>query len=179
MFLPSRDESEDWLGVVIAVPEPWVSQITEARLALGDEAAARVPAHVTVMPPLAVPADAREEVFEHLRQVARTHHPFKISVNGTGSFLPVSPVVFLNIEQGTRHCEYLADDVRSGPLDYQLRFPYHPHITLAQGLETDRLEKALELGASFEAEWTVPGFRLDRLESDGSYTSVALFDFSS
>ena len=67
MFLPTRDETEDWLGVVVAVPEPWVSQITEARLALGDEAAANVPAHITIMPPLAVCVDDREAVFEHLR----------------------------------------------------------------------------------------------------------------
>lgn len=179
MFLPTRDETEDWMGVVIAVPEPWVSQITEARLSLGDAAAANVPAHVTIMPPLAVSPDDREAVFEHLRAVAKRHGPFKISIHGSGSFLPVSPVVFLNVEVGARECADLADDVRSGPLEYNLRFPYHAHITLAQGLSEPRLEEALDLGKGFEASWTVPGFRLDKLEADGSYTSVALFDFSS
>lgn len=179
MFLPTRDDTEDWMGVVVAVPEPWVSQITEARLALGDEAAANVPAHITIMPPLAVCVDDREAVFEHLRAVAKRHTPFKITIRGSGSFLPVSPVVFLNVEDGARECEDLADDVRSGPLEYKLRFPYHAHITLAHGLSEARLDAALELGRGFEASWTVPGFRLDKLEADGSYTSVALFDFSS
>ncbi len=178
MFLPTRDETQDWLGVVVAVPEPWVSQITEARLALGDSAATNVPAHVTIMPPLAVAQKDRESVFEHLRKVAKRHRPFKITVRGSGSFLPVSPVVFLNVAGGARDCEDLADDIRSGPLEYNLRFPYHAHITLAQGVSERRLDAALELGKGFEASWVVPGFRLDKLEADGSYTSVALFDFS-
>ncbi len=178
MFLPARDDTQDWLGVVVAVPEPWVSQITEARLALGDPAAANVPAHVTIMPPLAVPQDDREVVFDHLRKVAKRHNPFKITVRGSGSFLPVSPVVFLNVVGGARECADLADDVRSGPLEYNLRFPYHAHITLAQGVSEPRLDAALKLGEGFEASWVVPGFRLDKLEADGSYTSVALFDFS-
>ena len=179
MFLPTRDESEDWLGVVIAVPEPWLSRISEARLALGDEAWASVPAHITIMPPLAVPIDQREAVFEHLALVAKRHHPFRVTVRGTGSFLPVSPVVFLSVEEGSRQCEDLADDVRSGPLQYDLRFPYHAHITLAQGLDEPQLETALALGQDFEATWMVPGFRLDRLDASGSYNSAALFDFSS
>ncbi len=179
MFLPSRQESEDWLGVVIAVPEPWVSLITEARLALGDEAAAQVPAHITVMPPLAVPAAKKEAVFEHLRAVAKRHRPFRVTVRGTGSFLPVSPVVYLRVDEGARQCADLADEVRVGPLDYEPRFPYHPHVTLAHGVTPTALEAAKQLGKNFEASWVVPGFRLDKVEENGAYTSAALFNFSS
>lgn len=179
MFLPSRSSSEEWLGVVIAVPEPWVSLITETRLKLGDECAAKVPAHITIMPPLAVPSADREAVFDHLAAVAKRHHPFRITVRGTGTFLPTSPVVYLDIAKGARQCADLADDVRCGPLEYELRFPYHAHITLAQNLPEDRLRAAAESGKDFEASWMVPGFRLDRVEADGAYTSAALFDFSS
>lgn len=179
MFLPDRGANEEWLGVIIAVPEPWVSQITEARLALGDQLAAKVPAHVTIMPPIAVPFHQREEVFEHLGRVAKAHGPFRIKIDGTGTFMPVSPVAFLNITEGARECAELAEDVRSGPLDYSLRFPYHPHITIGHNLPENTLKTALQLGKDFEASWMVHGFRLDRVGEDGSYTSAALFDFSS
>ncbi|WP_099331699.1 2'-5' RNA ligase family protein [Actinomyces minihominis] len=179
MYVPDRSESEEWLGVVIAVPEPWVSLLTEARLGLGDEAGARVPAHITVMPPIAVSSDNREAVFEHLAAIAKQHRPFRITVQGTGTFLPVNPVVYLSVEEGERQCADLADDIRNGPLDYDPRFPYHPHITLAYGEDQGMLEKAMEWGADFEASWMVPGFRLDRVEATGSYASVALFNFSS
>ena len=179
MFLPARDASQDWLGVVIAVPEPWVSLITETRLALGDVAAAQIPAHITLMPPLAVPATDREAVFEHLARIAKQHRPFRLSVRGTGTFMPVSPVVYLDVDEGARECADLADEVRCGPLDHALRFPYHAHVTLAQGLSKDQLRTALEIGKDFRASWRVPGFRLDKVEEDGSYTSAALFNFSS
>lgn len=100
MFLPTRCEDEDWLGVLIAVPEPWVSQITEARLALGDKAAAQIPAHITLIPPIAVKSDEREAVFAHLRLVVKRHHPFRISIRGTDTFMPISPSSTLLLRMG-------------------------------------------------------------------------------
>lgn len=178
MFLPERGEHEEWLGIVIAVPEPWNTVVTNIRTAIGDPMAAKVPPHVTVMPPLAVPAELREEVFEHLRLVATQNRPFRISLGSANTFEPVSPVAYLQVLQGATQCEQLAEDVRSGPLDYALRFPYHPHVTLAQNLPRPALTKALELGHNFEASWMVQGFRVDRVDSDGSYVSTAIFDFS-
>lgn len=177
MFLPQLECDEEWLGVVIAIPEPWLSMITEMRLALGDAAAERVAPHVTIMPPIAVPASRREAVLGHLRKVARDQRPFKLSLKGAGTFLPVSPVSFLNVKKGASDCSQLAEDVRSGPLDYKLRFPYHPHVTLAQNLGKPELLRGLELAKDFEASWMVSGIRLDRVLQDGSYTSTAIFDF--
>ena len=177
MFLPSRENGEEWLGVVIAVPEPWISIITDLRLSLGDPLAEKVPAHITLMPPTAVPACRRAQVLRHLHECARAQTPFKVSLSGSGTFMPVSPVVYLNVDKGASHCAQVAEDIRSGPLDYPLRFPYHPHVTLAQGLPPQELERGLSLGAGIEASWMVPGIRLDRVTEDGSYVSTAIFDF--
>lgn len=177
MFLPKRNESEQWLGVVIAIPEPWVSELTEMRLTLGDKAAERVPPHITVMPPQAVASDKKEQVFSHLEKVASRHRPFRVSVQGPGTFMPVSPVVYLNLAEGGPQCTELAEDVRFGPLDYTPRFPYHPHITIAQGLHEEKLFEAMKLGEGFNASWTVTGFRLDKVDATGSYHSTALFNF--
>lgn len=179
MFLPERRSYEEWLGVVIAVPEPWNSIITEIRQSIGDPMALSVPPHVTILPPLAVPGDRREQVFEHLRQVAEQGRPFQISLRGVSTFQPVSSVAFLQVDKGAKQCAQLAEDVRSGPLDYSLRFPYHAHVTLAQNLSQDCLDRALELAKDIDAEWMVQGFRADRVEADGSYVSTAIFDFSS
>ena len=54
MFLPQRIPGQDWLGVVVAIPEPWVTQLTDLRLRLGDLAGSRIPAHITLMPPTPV-----------------------------------------------------------------------------------------------------------------------------
>mgnify|MGYP001787953198 CR=1 FL=1 len=65
MFLPQRLPGQDWLGVVVAIPEPWVSHLTDLRLRLGDPAGSRIPAHITLMPPTPVARDARADVIDH------------------------------------------------------------------------------------------------------------------
>ncbi|MDO4258469.1 MAG: 2'-5' RNA ligase family protein [Actinomycetaceae bacterium] len=177
MFLPPRDDDQEWFGVLVAIPEPWVSALTQARIDLGDELGARVPAHITLMPPVAVPKEARTEVIRHLRDVAQRHAPFRISLKGSGTFLPISPVAFVNVDEGAAACANLAEDIRSGPLDHPARFPYHPHVTLAQGVSEDVIARALHLARGFEASWLVPGFRLDQVDERGTYHSQALFDF--
>lgn len=177
MFLPQRSPGQDWLGVVVAIPEPWVTQLTELRLNLGDLQGSMVPAHITILPPTPFPSGERPEIIRHLREVAKHHHPFRVTLKGSSSFRPISPVAFLNVDHGARECESLADEVRTGPLDIEQRFPYHPHVTLAQGLEDPVLDLAEDIGNTFEASWIVPGFRLDKVDERGMYSTMALFDF--
>lgn len=177
MFLPHRSPGQDWLGVLIAIPEPWVTQLTELRLSLGDLQGSRVPAHITILPPTPFPAGERPEVIRHLREVAKHHSPFRVTLKGSDSFRPLSQIAFLSLSEGASECANLADEVRIGPLDIEQRFPYHPHVTLAQDVDDPALDLALDLGANFEASWLVPGFRLDRVDEYGMYSTMALFDF--
>ena len=132
MFLPHRSPGQDWLGVLIAIPEPWVTQLTELRLSLGDLQGSRVPAHITILPPTPFPAGERPEVIRHLREVAKHHSPFRVTLKGSDSFRPLSQVAFLSLSEGASECANLADEVRTGPLDIEQRFPYHPHVTPTQ-----------------------------------------------
>lgn len=178
MFLPPKADDQEWIGVLIAIPEPWVTQLTDARLALGDEAAQRVPSHITLVPPTPVNIADRETIITHLQTVASHHGPFQITVAGTGNFLPVSQVAFLELETGGDDCKILAEDLCAGPLACEFRFPYHPHVTLAHGVSIEQLQMAEAEWADFRASWTVPGFRLDSIGADGAYTSKAIFDFA-
>ena len=121
MYLPQRLPGQEWLGVVIALPEPWVSVLTDIRVSLGDDQGTKVPAHITILPPTAVDMERREEVIEHLRSVAQRYTPFRVTLGDTGTFRPVSPVVYLSLAEGERECTMLAEDIRSGPLDAPAR----------------------------------------------------------
>ena len=83
---------------------------------------------------------------------------FRIHLRGTGTFRPVSPVVFVMLAEGIASCEQLAASVRRGPLEVDLAYPYHPHVTVAHHLGDDSLDQAFGDLASFEC-----AFEVDRL----------------
>lgn len=177
MYLPPLRDGEEWIGILVAIPEPWVTELTEIRRNAGDLQADHVPAHITLLPPTAVAVEDREQLFSHLSQVAQMHHPFTATVEGAGSFRPVSPVSFAQVTTGFHNFVSLAEDIRSNLLDTEPRFPYHPHVTLGHGISDAALDHVEAAVADFSATWTVPGFRLDRVDEAGRYSSLALFDF--
>ena len=81
-------------------------------------------------------------------------------LRGTGTFRPISPVVFVSLVEGISQCEQLADAVRSGPLALDLAFPYHPHVTIAHHLSDELLDRAFEELADFDCEFDVEHFHL-------------------
>src|SRR3712207_7212619 len=83
------------LGVVVPIPEPWSQLFVDWRAKVGDPQANSVPPHVTLLPPTEVPVAHRPAISEHLAEVARTHPPFDMHLSGTGTFAPVSAVVFV------------------------------------------------------------------------------------
>ncbi|HZB50543.1 MAG TPA: 2'-5' RNA ligase family protein, partial [Mycobacteriales bacterium] len=83
---------------------------------------------------------------------------FRIRLRGTATFRPISPVVFVPLAEGISSCEVLQSQVRSGPLQVDLRFPYHPHVTVAHDIPADGLDAAYAGLAGFDARIPVSGF---------------------
>lgn len=132
------------IGVAIAVPEPFATQLQDARRSYGDPQADIIPTHVTILPPTTIPASAMPAVDAHLREVARETVPFRIELLGTDTFRPVSPVVFVPLVKGASACAALAAQVRTGPLARSLDFSYHPHVTLGHNIPDAQLDAAEE-----------------------------------
>lgn len=81
-------------------------------------------------------------------------------LRGTATFRPVSPVVFVALAEGISSCEVLAKDVRSGKLEQELHYPYHPHVTVAQHLDDAALDRAFMALADYECAFHVGSFQL-------------------
>ena len=143
------------IGVSVAVPEPWGSELQKYRVDLGDPTAAGIPTHITLLPPIDVDDELLPSIYDHLEAVAEKTVPFTVHLRGTGSFRPVSPVVFVNVVLGISSCEVLASAVRQGPLAVDASFPYHPHVTVAHHLSDDLLDRAFDDLASFDCRFTV------------------------
>lgn len=147
------------IGVAVAIPEPWATELQEYRSAVGDATAAMIPTHITLVPPTEV-GDGLATIEEHLASAAAVVDSFRVHLRGTGTFRPVSPVVFVTLVEGISQCEQLADAVRRGPLAVELEFPYHPHVTVAHHLDDGRLDQAFDELADFECEFHVGEFHL-------------------
>ena len=148
------------IGVAIGVPQPYGKALQTWRRRLGDPAAMRVPPHVTLLPPTGVPNDRLPVVEEHLRRIAAEEAAFTITLRGTGTFRPVSPVTFVQLAAGISDCERLEARVRSGPLYREIKFNYHPHVTVAQDVDEEALERGFVELKDFEASFEVGGFTL-------------------
>lgn len=154
------------IGVAIALPEPWASDLQDYRTALGDETATLIPTHITLVPPVELSEEQIEEAEGHLEAAATGTSSFEIHLRGTGTFRPVSPVVFVSLVEGISQCEELAQRVRQGPLDVPLQFPYHPHVTIAHHLTDEVLDRAFDELAGFDCTFEAGGFHLYRHDEE-------------
>jgi 2'-5' RNA ligase len=163
------------IGVSVAVPDPWGSELQEYRVRLGDPTASGIPTHITLMPPIDVDEVLMPAILDHLEAVAAATCSFRTHLRGTGSFRPVSPVVFVNVVQGISSCEVLASAVRRGPLAIDAQYPYHPHVTVAHHLSDDLLDRAFEELSTFECDFTVEQISLYVHRDDRGWTPVRDF----
>lgn len=157
------------IGVAIALPEPWASELQDYRAGLGDETATLIPTHITLVPPVELAEEQIEAAESHLTAVAAATTAFGIHLRGTGTFRPVSPVVFVSLVEGISQCEELAERVRTGPLDVPLHFPFHPHVTIAHHLPEDVMDKAFDELAGFDCTFEAGEFHLYRHDEENGW----------
>lgn len=148
------------IGVAIPIPEPWGGELQQWRQRFGDSAANAIPTHVTLLPPTGIADPNLPDIEEHLLKVAADEQPFDIWLRGTGSFRPVSPVVFVQLADGVGACERLEAKVRSSVLHRRLSYPYHPHVTVAHDLSDTVLDTAFDTLSAYDARFEVCGFSL-------------------
>lgn len=166
------------IGVAIAVPEPYGDLLRRHRASFGDPMAETVPSHVTLLPPQEVPESSLELVYASLEDAAREHSRFTMRLRGTGTFRPVSPVVFVAVSEGISNAEVLAKSVRRDLLHGELSFPYHPHVTIAHDLDDQTLDRAFVELSGFECTFEVDSFALYLHQHDCGWKPHREFDLA-
>lgn len=157
--LEPRAES---LGVIIALPPDLTEELSQWRARYARPDAPLVPAHITLVSGQAKGSWA--EAAEHVRSVARGASAFPVSLRGTGSFAPLSEVVFLNLVTGEKECIELHQELIDGPVRHLLDFTYQPHVTIAHDLDPETMAQAQVEMSNFAADF--------RVESLGLYNFV-------
>jgi len=162
-------------GVAITVPEPHGSALQDARERFGDPLARFIPPHITLLPPTEIDEPSLDAFQTHLGVVAAAHAPFSMTLSGTGTFRPLSPVVFVQVSSGISQCELLETAVRSGPVERSLEFNYHPHVTIAHHLDEDRLDVAFDGLVDFRCTFEVTSFELFHQTDDGVWRPLSSY----
>jgi 2'-5' RNA ligase len=163
------------IGVAIPVPDPYGSLLREKRADFGDPMAETVPSHVTLIPPTEVADDELDVVCGALERASATLPPFAMRLRGTGTFRPVSPVVFVAVSQGISYTEMLAKCVRDALDSPEPEFPFHPHVTVAHNLDDPSLDRAYDDLRDFECQFTVSEFALYHHEDESGWVPQRAF----
>ncbi|WP_018653590.1 2'-5' RNA ligase family protein [Actinomadura flavalba] len=163
--------------MAIPIPDPYGGFLQRVRSALGDPLATAIPTHITLLPPTEVAEASLPDITRHLADVAASERRFAIRLRGTGTFRPVSPVVFVALADGIGHCERLQRRVLEGPLERELSFPYHPHVTVAHHLPDDVMDRAFKDLADYRADFEVGGYALYEHGADAVWRPRDRFAF--
>lgn len=128
--------------MALLVPPPLDAEVDGLRRALGDGSLGRMPAHLTLVPPVNVREDRLGEALAVLRKAAAATRPFTISLGPPATFLPDNPTLYLAVA-GDLAVRALRDRVFVEPLARSLTWPFVPHVTLADEADPDRIAAAL------------------------------------
>ncbi len=158
--------------MALLLPPPLDAEIDGLRRALGDGALGRIPAHLTLVPPLNVREDRLGEALAVLRKAAAATRPFTVALGPPSTFLPDNPTLHLSVPDGVA-VRALRDRVFVDPLARSLTWPFVPHVTLADEADPDRIEAALAVLADYRVEVTFNRVHLLREGPGRIWTPIA------
>jgi len=142
------------LGVALLLDPPVAVEVDGLRRALGDSSLTAVAPHLTLVPPINVRTGDLDDALGIMRRAAAAHPgPLHLSLGPAATFVPASPVVYLAV--GGPDFDRLAslrDDVLSGPFLRPDRWPWVPHVTIADQAMAPLAEAALTALKHYQAE---------------------------
>ena len=119
-------------------------------------------AHVSVLPPRALPADHRDAA-EQARSLAESVEAFDVELTDIEIFTATA-VTFIEVGRGAAELKKMHAALNQGPLAFDEPFQYHPHITLAQEIPRGEVPRIHELARKRWREYTGSrGFRAERI----------------
>ncbi len=147
-------------ALVAYITDPLARFLDELRLELTPDCNPH--AHVTILPPRPIFDDLKDTIAQ-LSEATRGGAPFWVEL-GDVEIFSESSVIYVSLRRGELELRQLYAALNNGAVEYQESFPYHPHITIGQNLEAERVEEMLALARATWAAWTGPrGFTVSRL----------------
>jgi len=146
---PSGAERINSFALVCYLPGALGAFVDRLRAELVTTCVAR--SHVTVLPPRELAASLTGESLAK-RQIANCvpeYLPFRVDLGSVDVF-PETKVIYLGLDSGCDRLQSMHDVLNANSLSFDEPFLYHPHVTLAQGLDAAQVTEAAELA---DARW--------------------------
>jgi 2'-5' RNA ligase len=167
MRLPSLRPGQVCLGAALVVPDPVADEFRRVRCEFGEPDSS--PPHITVIPPTPVSKAQVEAVVDHMRAAAGRFGAIRVHLRGAGTFRPVSPVVYAAVTDGFERCRELESLVRGAVTELEDRFPYHPHVTVANGCDEATLDRAEHATRHIDSVFAVDELTVSLLGPSGEW----------
>jgi 2'-5' RNA ligase len=165
------------LGAALLLRSPVADEVNGLRRALGDRSLDRVPAHVTLVPPINVRDVDLGSTLAVLRAAAATVvDRLSFELGPPATFLPDTPVVYLAVGTRLGELEALRARLLSPPLarEREWAWPFVPHVTVD---EVDHPEAAAATLGGYRATATVDRVHLlQEVREEGRRRWIPLAD---
>jgi 2'-5' RNA ligase len=164
-------------ALVVYIPDPLAKFLDDLRKELAPGCLPR--AHVTILPPRSIAVGVGVAT-ETARAVVSGFAPFDI-VPAEVEIFRATNVIYIGIKEGEGELREIYRALHKGPLACAEPFPYHPHITLAQGLTPDQVQPLYQLArkrwAAFPASRRIRAERTCFVQSraDAAWLDLAEF----
>lgn len=128
-------------ALVSYLPQPLAGFLDDLRGELVRECEAK--SHITILPPrpLLCPSD---EAWREFMETLQDYQPFQVRL-GEIQVFPVTQVIYLSVTEGFHELIRMHASLNRGHGAYCEPFEFHPHLTLAQDLDPDRVSAAADL----------------------------------
>jgi 2'-5' RNA ligase len=134
---PASSDRINSFSLVSYIPGALGEFITRLRQELVSSCVAQ--SHVTILPPRPLFIDPQAAELE-LRERVSSFEPFEIRIPGISVFEQTS-VVFADISDGREKLIEMHAALNTGGFFFDEPFPYHPHVTLVQGIPPEHLQE--------------------------------------
>jgi ribosomal protein S18 acetylase RimI-like enzyme len=136
------------------------------RRALGADDVERLASHLTLVPPVNVRDDDMDSALDLLRDAAERTSPFLLQLGPPRTFLPTNPVLFLEVRGDVAPVDKVRDKVFRPPLERNLTWPFHPHVTLLDNGDEAKIRAAVDALADVRFECVIDRLHLLRESND-------------
>lgn len=130
----------DFYALVSYIPEPLGGYLNRLRAELID--GCRLQSHVTILPPRMLRTESPLLVEELSRRLLDLP-PFEIEL-GEIEVFETTGVIYIAIERGWVQLQEFHSVLEKGMFWFEEYYPFHPHMTLAQGIDSQVFETTLE-----------------------------------